>query len=285
MTYPTGMTGMAATTGTAGMSDILVVEDLSKTFSASRAMRRGTDGGRGSVRAVDNVSFSLAGGETLGLVGESGSGKSTTAYCVLQLVPPTAGSITFMGVDLVNCGRSELKQARRDMQIVFQDPYSSLDPRMSIASVIAEPLVVHRVGDRHSRRERVLELLNLVGMPSDVAHRSPGEFSGGQRQRVAIARALALNPKLVICDEPTSSVDVSVQAQIINLLKDLQDELGLSYLFISHDLSIVYTMSDRIAVMEGGRIVEMGEAEQVFREPAHQYTRTLLASVPRRRYR
>lgn len=267
------------------MTGILVVEGLSKTFPASRAIRRATDGGRGFVRAVDNVSFSLAGGETLGLVGESGSGKSTTAYCILQLVPPTAGSITFMGVDLVNCGRSELKQARRDMQIVFQDPYSSLDPRMSIASIIVEPLVVHRVGDRQTRRKRVLELLELVGMPSDVAHRSPGEFSGGQRQRVAIARALALNPRLVVCDEPTSSVDVSVQAQIINLLKDLQDELGLSYLFISHDLSIVYTMSDRIAVMQSGRIVEMGEADQVFREPVHEYTRTLLSSVPRRRYR
>ena len=279
MTGSTGMTGMTC------MTDILVVESLSKVFSASRAKRRATDGSRGSVRAVDNVSFSLAGGETLGLVGESGSGKSTTAYCVLQLVPPTTGSITFMGVDLVNCGRSELKRARRDMQIVFQDPYSSLDPRMSIASIIAEPLVVHRVGDRQTRRERVLELLDLVGMPSDVAHRSPGEFSGGQRQRVAIARALALNPKLVVCDEPTSSVDVSVQAQIINLLKDLQDELGLSYLFISHDLSIVYTMSDRIAVMQSGQIVEIGEAEQVFRKPAHEYTRTLLASVPRRRHR
>ena len=253
MTGVTGMTGVAGMNGRSDMPDILVVEGLSKIFSASRAMRRATDGKRGGIKAVDNVSFSLAGGETLGLVGESGSGKSTTAYCVLQLVPPTGGSITFMGVDLVNCGRSQLKQARRDMQIVFQDPYSSLDPRMSIASIIAEPLVVHRVGDRRSRRERVLELLDLVGMPSDVAHRSPGEFSGGQRQRVAIARALALNPKLVICDEPTSSVDVSVQAQIINLLKDLQDELGLSYLFISHDLSIVYTMSDRIAVMQSGR--------------------------------
>ena len=265
------------------MTDILVVEGLSKVFPASRTMRRRTDGKPG-VKAVANVSFSLAGGETLGLVGESGSGKSTTAYCVLQLVPPTEGSITFMGVDLVNCGRSELKRARRDMQIVFQDPYSSLDPRMSISSIIAEPLVVHRVGDRHSRRRRVLELLDLVGMPSDVAHRSPSEFSGGQRQRVAIARTLALNPKLVICDEPTSSVDVSVQAQIINLLKDLQDELGLSYLFISHDLSIVYTMSDRIAVMRSGEIVEMGEAEQVFRQPVHEYTRTLLSSVPTPRH-
>ena len=261
------------------MTDILVVEGLSKVFSAPRSMRGGTNAEPGFIRAVDNVSFSLAGGETLGLVGESGSGKSTTAYCVLQLVPPTEGSITFMGVDLVNCERSELKDVRREMQIVFQDPYSSLDPRMSIASIIAEPLVVHRVGDRHSRRQRVLELLDLVGMPSDIGHRSPGEFSGGQRQRMAIARALALNPKLVICDEPTSSVDVSVQAQIINLLKDLQDELGLSYLFISHDLSIVYTMSDRIAVMQRGEIVEIGEAEQVFREPVHHYTRTLLSSV------
>ena len=267
------------------MTDILVVEGLTKVFpGSSRTMRRRTEGTPGPIKAVDNASFSLGGGETLGLVGESGSGKSTTAYCVLQLVPATEGSITFMGVDLVNCERSELKQSRRDMQIVFQDPYSSLDPRMSIASIIAEPLFVHRVGDRRSRRERVLELLDLVGMPSDVAHRSPSEFSGGQRQRVAIARALALNPKLVICDEPTSSVDVSVQAQIINLLKDLQDEFGLSYLFISHDLSIVYTMSDRIAVMQSGKIVEIGEAEQVFREPAHEYSRTLLASVPRRRY-
>ena len=266
------------------MTDILVVDGLTKVFPVSRTMRRRAEGNRGLIKAVDNVNFSLAGGETLGLVGESGSGKSTTAYCVLQLVPPTDGSITFMGVDLVNCERTELKQARRDMQIVFQDPYSSLDPRMSIASIIAEPLVVHRVGDRHSRRQRVHELLDLVGMPSDVAHRPPGEFSGGQRQRVAIARALALNPKLVICDEPTSSVDVSVQAQIINLLKDLQDELGLSYLFISHDLSIVYTMSDRIAVMQSGEIVEIGEAEQVFRQPVHEYTRTLLSSVPRRRH-
>ncbi len=266
------------------MTDILVVEGLSKVFSAPRSMRGGTNAEPGFIRAVDNVSFSLAGGETLGLVGESGSGKSTTAYCVLQLVPPTEGSITFMGVDLVNCERSALKDVRREMQIVFQDPYSSLDPRMSIASIIAEPLVVHRVGDRYSRRQRVLELLDLVGMPSDIGHRSPGEFSGGQRQRMAIARALALNPKLVICDEPTSSVDVSVQAQIINLLKDLQDELGLSYLFISHDLSIVYTMSDRIAVMQRGEIVEIGQAEQVFREPVHHYTRTLLSSVPRRRH-
>ena len=266
------------------MTDVLVVNGLTKVFPASRTMRRRTEGNRGLVRAVDDVSFSLAGGETLGLVGESGSGKSTTAYCVLQLVPPTDGSITFMGVDLVNCDRSELKRARRDMQIVFQDPYSSLDPRMSIASIIAEPLLVHRVGDRRSRRQRVIELLDLVGMPSDVAHRPPSEFSGGQRQRVAIARALAMNPKLVICDEPTSSVDVSVQAQIINLLKDLQDELGLSYLFISHDLSIVYTMSDRIAVMQSGEIVEIGPAEQVFRRPAHEYTRTLLSSVPRRRH-
>ena len=268
---------------TADMTDILVVEGLSKVFSASRRMGRRANAKPGLIKAVDNVSFSLAGGETLGLVGESGSGKSTTAYCVLQLVPPTEGSITFTGVDLVNCGRSELKEVRREMQIVFQDPYSSLDPRMSIASIIAEPLVVHRVGDRRFRRERVLELLDLVGMPSGIAHASPGEFSGGQRQRVAIARALALNPKLVICDEPTSAVDVSVQAQIINLLKDLQDELGLSYLFISHDLSIVYTMSDRIAVMQRGAILEIGDAEQVFHQPVHDYTRTLLSSVPRRR--
>ena len=265
-----------------GMEDILVVKGLSKRFPAPRRVGRSMNVKPAPIKAVDNVSFSLAQGETLGFVGESGSGKSTTAYCVLQLLAPTAGSITFLGVDLVNCHRSELKDVRREMQIVFQDPYSSLDPRMSIASIIAEPLVVHRVGDRYSRRERVRRLLEMVGMSPDIAHRSPGEFSGGQRQRVAIARALALNPKVVICDEPTSSVDVSVQAQIINLLKDLQDELGLSYLFISHDLSIVYTMSDRIAVMQRGSIVEIGAAEQVFREPVHDYTRTLLSSVPSR---
>lgn len=264
------------------MRDILVVEGLSKRFSSPRRVGRAASDKPALIKAVDNVSFSLAERETLGLVGESGSGKSTTAFCVLQLLTPTEGSITFLGVDLVNCKRSDLKHVRREMQIVFQDPYSSLDPRMSIASIIAEPLVVHRVGDRHSRRDRVRELLDLVGMPSNIAHRSPGEFSGGQRQRVAIARALALNPKMVVCDEPTSSVNVSVQAQIINLLKDLQDELGLSYLFISHDLSIVYTMSDRIAVMQRGAIVELGEAEQVFREPVHEYTRTLLSSAPTR---
>lgn len=268
--------------GSGGPStDVLVVRGLSKQFAAGRYSRTTNveDGDQALFTAVDNISFSLKQGETLGLVGESGSGKSTTALCILQLLKPTSGSIQLLGVDLTACSREDLREMRREIQIVFQDPHSSLDPRMRVGAIIAEPLVVHGVGDRSSRRERVRELLHLVGMPADAIHRYPREFSGGQRQRIGIARALALRPKVVICDEPTSSLDVSVQAQIISLLKDLQDDLGLAYLFISHDLSVVYSMSDRVAVMTRGRIVEIGLAAQVFWQPKHEYTMKLVSSV------
>ena len=262
-------------------SEVLCVKGLSKHFESPRTgtwFARGVPE-RSPIKAVTNVSFSLSSGGTLGLVGESGSGKSTTAFCVALLLKPTSGSIRFLGSDLASCTRSELRGLRRELQIVFQDPYSSLDPRMRVGEVIAEPLVVHGVGDRRSRQAQVEHLLDLVGMPANSGRRFPREFSGGQRQRIAIARALALRPRVIICDEPTSSLDVSVQSQIINLLRDLQEEFDLSYLFISHDLSVVYAMADRIAVMTQGSIVEMGTAEQVFWRPVHDYTRTLLSAV------
>jgi oligopeptide transport system ATP-binding protein len=232
------------------------------------------------VKAVDGVGFEIRRGQTLGLVGESGSGKSTTAYCVLQLVRPTSGQVLFAGRDLTRLRGRELRSMRREMQIVFQDPYSALDPRMTVGAIVAEPLEVHRIGGRRSRQARVRRLLELVGLDQLHAKRFPHEFSGGQRQRVGIARALALEPRLLVCDEPVSALDVSIQAQILNLLKDLQGALGLTYLFISHDLAVVRAMSDEIAVMEDGKIVELGTAEEVYTRPRHEYTRTLLDAVP-----
>ena len=232
------------------------------------------------MRAVDDVSFEIRQGETLGLVGESGSGKSTTGYAILQLTRPTSGSIRFEGRELVGLSPGELRPIRRRMQIIFQDPYSSLDARMTVGDIVAEPLRVHRVGDRAELRRRVHELLDNVGIEPAHAGRYPHEFSGGQRQRIGIARALALSPKLLICDEPVSALDVSVQAQILNLLNDLQEALGLTYLFIAHDLAVVRLMSDRIAVMRAGRIVETGDAEAVYTAPSHPYTKALLAAVP-----
>jgi oligopeptide transport system ATP-binding protein len=234
----------------------------------------------GLVKAVDGVSFEIGEGETLGLVGESGSGKSTTGYCILQLLRPTAGSVRFLGKELTALGREEIRRLRREMQIVFQDPYSSLDPRMTVGDIVAEPLHVHGVGTRRARRERVRHLLDVVGFNPGFTNRYPHEFSGGQRQRIGIARALALGPKLIVCDEPVSALDVSIQAQILNLLKDLQHEFGLTYLFIAHDLAVVRTMSDRIAVMENGKIVETGPADEVYGNPRHEYTKALLAAVP-----
>jgi len=234
----------------------------------------------GEVKAVDGVSFDVAEGETLGLVGESGSGKSTTGYCIVQLLKPTSGEVIFEGTDLTTLGREELRRARRDMQIVFQDPYSSLDPRMTVGDIVAEPLVVHGSGTRRERAGRVRELLDVVGFNPSFTNRYPHEFSGGQRQRIGIARALALSPKLIVCDEPVSALDVSIQAQILNLLKDLQDEFGLTYLFIAHDLAVVRAMSDRIAVMNRGRLVEMGPAEEVYGQPKDAYTQALLSAVP-----
>jgi oligopeptide transport system ATP-binding protein len=234
----------------------------------------------GHVKAVDGVSFEIAEGETLGLVGESGSGKSTTGYCILQLLKPTAGSVRFMDKELTEIGREDLRRMRREMQIVFQDPYSSLDPRMTVGGIVSEPLEVHGIGTRSSRRETVRRLLEIVGFDPNFTNRYPHEFSGGQRQRIGIARALALNPKLIVCDEPVSALDVSIQAQILNLLKDLQRDFGLTYLFISHDLAVVRTMSDRIAVMNQGKLVEVGTADQIYNEPKDEYTKALFSAVP-----
>jgi oligopeptide transport system ATP-binding protein len=234
----------------------------------------------GEVRAVDGVSFDVLPGETLSLVGESGSGKSTTGYCVLQLLKPTSGSIKFEGTELTELGREEMRRMRREMQIVFQDPYSSLDPRMTVGDIVGEPLIVHGIGTRRDRSVRIRDLLDVVGFDPGYTNRYPHEFSGGQRQRIGIARALALSPKLIVCDEPVSALDVSIQAQILNLLKDLQRDFGLTYLFIAHDLAVVRGMSDRIAVMNRGQIVELGPAEEVYTNPQDDYTKALLSAVP-----
>ena len=234
----------------------------------------------GEVRAVDGVSFEVQPGETLSLVGESGSGKSTTGYCVLQLLKPTSGSIKFEGTELTELGREEMRRMRREMQIVFQDPYSSLDPRMTVGDIVGEPLIVHGIGTRRDRSVRIRDLLEVVGFDPGYTNRYPHEFSGGQRQRIGIARALALSPKLIVCDEPVSALDVSIQAQILNLLKDLQRDFGLTYLFIAHDLAVIRGMSDRIAVMNRGQIVELGPAEEVYTNPQDDYTKALLSAVP-----
>jgi oligopeptide transport system ATP-binding protein len=257
---------------------LLKVTDLHKHFPVRKGLlfERTVD----EVKAVDGVSFELEAGRTLGLVGESGSGKSTTAYCVLQLLKPTSGSIRFLGKELTELGRGELRRMRREMQIVFQDPHSSLDPRMTVGNIVAEPLQVHGIGTRRARRKTVQQLLEVVGFNPEYTNRYPHEFSGGQRQRIGIARALALNPKLIVCDEPVSALDVSIQAQILNLIKDLQRDFGLSYLFVAHDLAVVRAVSDDIAVMEKGKLVEVGPAHQVYSRPEHDYTKALLAAVP-----
>ena len=257
---------------------LLRVDGLEKHFPVRKGIvfERTVD----HVRAVDGVSFEIAPGETLGLVGESGSGKSTTGYCVVQLMRPTGGSVRFRGHELTTAGRGQIRRMRRELQIVFQDPYSSLDPRMTVGNIVAEPLQVHGVGTRRSRRGRVRHLLDVVGFNPKFTNRYPHEFSGGQRQRIGIARALALGPKLIVCDEPVSALDVSIQAQILNLLKDLQHEFGLAYLFIAHDLAVVRAVSDRIAVMRRGQIVETGRAEEVYERPRNPYTKQLLTAVP-----
>jgi ABC-type oligopeptide transport system ATPase subunit len=257
---------------------LLVVQNLKKYFPVKKGLiiDRTVD----HVKAVDDVSLEVRAGETLGLVGESGSGKSTTGYCILQLLKPTSGSVRFLGRELTKMKREELRNMRREMQIVFQDPYASLNPRMTVGDIVAEPLVVHGIGDRGSRRRTAERLLEVVGFNPDFINRYPHEFSGGQRQRIGVARALALNPRLIICDEPVSALDVSIQAQILNLLKDLQQEFNLAYLFIAHDLAVVRGMSDRIAVMNRGKIVEEGKAEEVYTNPQNEYTQALLAAVP-----
>jgi oligopeptide transport system ATP-binding protein len=261
-----------------GNGALLEVRDLKKYFPVKKGIlfERTVE----HVKAVDGVSLEIREGETLGLVGESGSGKSTTGYCILQLIQPTSGSIRFEGVELTELSGRNLRRSRRDMQIVFQDPFSSLDPRMTVGNIVAEPLEVHGIGTRRSRTETVRRLLDTVGFDPNFTNRYPHEFSGGQRQRIGIARALALNPKLIICDEPVSALDVSIQAQILNLLKDLQQDFGLTYLFIAHDLAVVRTMSDRIAVMSRGKLIEVGPAEQVYTNPQEEYTKALLAAVP-----
>jgi oligopeptide transport system ATP-binding protein len=257
---------------------LLVVENLSKHFPVKKGflIDRTVD----YVKAVDDVSFEIREGETLGLVGESGSGKSTTGYCVLRLLKATSGSVRFQGEELTKLKREAMRSMRREMQIVFQDPYASLNPRMTIGDIVGEPLLVHGLGTRQRRRRTVEELLEVVGFNPDFINRYPHEFSGGQRQRIGIARALALNPRLIVCDEPVSALDVSIQAQILNLLKDLQQEFFLSYLFIAHDLAVVKGMSDRIAVMNLGKIVEIGPADDVYTRPKEEYTKALLAAVP-----
>ncbi len=261
---------------------ILEVEALKKWFPIRRGLLRRVVG---HVRAVDDVSFTIARGETVSLVGESGCGKTTTSRCILRAVTPTAGAIRFRTdrghqVDVAVLPKPELRPLRRQMQMIFQDPFSSLNPRMTITDIIAEPLLVNGVRDLEERRRRVRELLDLVQLPAAYMNRFPHAFSGGQRQRIGIARALALNPALIVADEPVSALDVSVQAQIVNLLLDLQDRLGLSYLFVAHDLSVVKHVSDRVAVMYVGRIVELAPTAQLFTRPRHPYTEALLSAVP-----
>jgi oligopeptide transport system ATP-binding protein len=257
---------------------LLEVRDLRKHFPIKKGILWERE--VGAVKAVDGVSFYIQEGHTLGLVGESGSGKSTTGYCILQLLKPTSGSVRFMGNELTELDREGLRRMRREMQIVFQDPYSSLDPRMTVGNIVSEPLEVHGIGTRRSRGETVRRLLEIVGFNPNYTNRYPHEFSGGQRQRIGVARALALNPKLIVCDEPVSALDVSIQAQILNLLKDLQRDFNLTYLFISHDLAVVRTMSDDIAVMNQGELVEVGAAEQVYEQPKDEYTKALFSAVP-----
>jgi oligopeptide transport system ATP-binding protein len=251
---------------------LLDVQDLVKVY--------GDPGSRASVRAVDDVSFTVQPGETFGLVGESGCGKSTVARCIMRLIPPTSGKVYFEGQDLLAAAPGALRSVRRQLQMVFQDPYSSLNPRMTVRSILLEPLEIHRQGTRPEREKRVRELLDLVGLNEAALRKYPHEFSGGQRQRIGIARALALSPHLVVADEPVSALDLSIRAQVVNLLADLQRQLGLAYLFIAHDLTLVRHVCHRVAVMRAGKIVELADTEQLFSQPRHAYTQALMEAIP-----
>lgn len=256
---------------------LLSVRNLKKYFPIRSGVFMRTTG---YVRAVDDVSFSVREGETLGLVGESGCGKSTTGRTVLRLIEPTEGEVEFDGIPLTKLSSEEMRKRRRDMQMVFQDPFASLNPRMTVGDILEEPLIVHGIGTAKERKEQVRELLRLVGMDEDHANRYPHQFSGGQRQRIGIARAVALRPKLIVADEPVSALDVSIQSQVLNLLEDLQEQFGLTYLFIAHDLSVVRHISDRVGVMYLGRLVELADRDELYDHPLHPYTQALLSAVP-----
>jgi oligopeptide transport system ATP-binding protein len=256
---------------------LIQVTNLKKHFPIRRGIIRRQVG---AVQAVDGISFNIHKGETLGLVGESGCGKSTAGRTILQLLTPTAGQVKFLDKDLTTLPKNELRKARRNMQMIFQDPYASLNPRMTVGRIIGEPLEIHNIGNAKSREERVQELLKVVGLNPYFVNRYPHEFSGGQRQRIGIARALATNPSFIVADEPISALDVSIQAQVVNLLDDLKAELGLTYLFIAHDLSMVKYISDRVAVMYLGRIVELAHRDELYERPLHPYSQALLSAIP-----
>ena len=260
------------------MTELLKVENLQKYFPITRGIVFQKQ--VAAVKAVDDVSFTLKSGETLGVVGESGCGKSTLARCVIRLLDPTGGKIIFDGQDITKLSRAEMRPVRRQMMMVFQDPYASLNPRKRVGFIVAEPLEVNRIGTDAERKRRVQELLEIVGLSPEHYNRFPHEFSGGQRQRIGVARALAVNPRLIVCDEPVSALDVSMQAQIMNLLKDLQREFGLTYLFIAHDLNVVRHISDRIMVMYLGKLVELAPAATLHQHPRHPYTGALLSAIP-----
>lgn len=259
------------------MENLLEVKNLTKYYSVARGL---FSKNRQIVKAVDGISFSIAHGEALGLVGESGCGKTTAGRCILRLVETTSGEVWFDDRNFLALDKYQLRMMRRHMQMIFQDPYASLNPRMTVSRILEEPLVIHRTGNKNQRLDRVSQLLNMVGLDSSLMKRFPHEFSGGQRQRIGIARALALDPKLIVADEPVSALDVSVQAQIVNLLKDLQQKLKLTFLFIAHDLSVVQHFCDRVAVMYLGKIVELASSQELFKNPLHPYTKVLLASIP-----